>query len=262
MKRIIALVFTALILCTGAFSAFAAGGIFAAFDLIKEWSKAEEYPDYFCGMWMKEDDHVIFGVVGGEEGEEGRKEILSRVDPSAVRFVEQKYSYNELLALQKELDTHLSEELGFLSTVLNVIGNRVDLGLLDVKEGDPLLAEFVAETSDRYGDRVAFEYHDEIYYIADGLPSDDGMTVGAFEEGEEKPNPSVTVILFAFFFCLAGLVVFFLQKGRRAALADGGTVSSAPVTVKTVKQALREGPCPSGMLDQKVFSAVKKARKP
>lgn len=260
MKRIVLFLLTFVFLCTGAFTAFASEGIFAVFDLIKEWDE-NGYPDYFCGMWMEEDEHVIFGVVDGEVGEKGREEILSRVEPSVAEFRVQNYSYNELLTLQDELDTYLDEELGFLSTTLNVIENRVDLGLLSEKEGDPALLTFVEKMSGEYGDKIAFEYHEAFYYVTDSLLPGDTVTTGPVDGKNGEPDYTAAVVLVACFFCLTGMTVFFLRKGRRAVLAASGTVSSGFVTTKTVKEALREPPRLSDGLDQKVFSAVNEAKK-
>ena len=80
-------------------------------QMVQDWHK-NGYPSYVCGVWSETDqtNHFVIGIVSGEEGENGKKEILSQLsDPDSISFVTQKFSHDMLGAILMKIDAYMRE---------------------------------------------------------------------------------------------------------------------------------------------------------
>ena len=71
-------------------------------DLFQYW-EFNGYPDYVCGVWSTDgsENNLTVGILKTDEGENGKDEILSKIEnDEAVTFEYQKYSKNYLFEIQ------------------------------------------------------------------------------------------------------------------------------------------------------------------
>ena len=100
------------------------------------WEWYENVPDYSSGYWLGEDGVLTVGLVD-ESGKDG---VLSIVGDAPVNFVMQKYSYNELMAVQKELESYFAKDVGLVTVGVDVMENRVHA---DVNTANSAAAPFM-----------------------------------------------------------------------------------------------------------------------
>lgn len=132
-------------------------------ELYNSWFRNEDYkynyPDYVCGVWTETGDmsELVIAVTEDEKGEAGKEEILSLIeDDSTVKFVYQKYSYNELRDLQEEMSDYTFDlGIGVWGMGVSEMENCLTLDIENTES--PEMQEFMAECKEKYGDKIAFE---------------------------------------------------------------------------------------------------------
>lgn len=132
-------------------------------ELYNSWFRNEDYkynyPDYVCGVWTETGDmsELVIAVTEDEKGEAGKEEILSLIeDDSSVKFVYQKYSYNELRDLQEELSDYTFDlGIGVWGIGVSEMENCLTLDIENPES--PEMQEFIAECKEKYGDKITFE---------------------------------------------------------------------------------------------------------
>ena len=151
------------------------------------WEWYEKVPDYSSGYWLGEDGVLTVGLVD----EAGKAEVLAIVGDAPVNFVTHAYSYNELMAVQRELEEYFAKDVGLVSVAVYVMDNRVEADL-DVTH--PAAALFAEKMVNKHGDRLVFREAEGPLLVLDAVtdPMTDPIltgtvvpTVGA--EAEEKP---------------------------------------------------------------------------
>ena len=164
------------------------------------WEWYGNVPDYSSGYWLGEDGVLTVGLVD----ESGRDEVLAIVGDAPVRFVTQTYSYNELMAVQKELEDYLRKDVGLVVVSVRVMENRVQA---DMDTSHPAADAFMEKMTAIYGDKLYFEGADGlqiVYTVEDPirdpiLTSTVVPTDGAAGEkpGKAAPTTVIGVMLIA-----------------------------------------------------------------
>lgn len=160
------------------------------------WQWYEQVPDYSSGYWLGEDGVLTVGLVD----EAGKAEVLSIVGDAPVHFVMQRYSYNELMAVQKELENCFQKDVGLVTVGIYVMENVVKVG---IDTANPNAAAFMEKMTSIYGDKVFFEGEDGLRVVVDVMdaPSAESPiitgtivpTEGADEEMPEKTAPTTVI---------------------------------------------------------------------
>lgn len=177
------------------------------------WQWYEQVPDYSSGYWLGEDGVLTVGLVD----EAGKDEVLSIVGDAPVHFVMQRYSHNELMAVQKELENYFQKDVGLVTVGIYVMENVVKVG---IDTANPNAAAFMEKMTAIYGDKVFFEGEDGLRVVVDVMdapsaesPIITGTIVPTEGEGEEKPGKTAptTVIGVA----LIAVAAVLLSRSRR-----------------------------------------------
>ncbi len=132
-------------------------------ELYNSWFRNEDYkynyPDYVCGVWTETGDmsELVIAVTEDEKGEAGKEEILFLIeDDSTVKFVYQKYSYNELRDLQEEMSEYTFDlGIGVWGMGVSEMENCLTMDIENPES--PEMQEFMEECKEKYGDMIAFE---------------------------------------------------------------------------------------------------------
>lgn len=131
---------------------------FGADALGAAWEWYENVPDYSSGYWLGEDGVLTVGLVD----QSGREAVLAIVGDAPVHFVTHAYSYNELKAIQKELESYLRKDVGLVAVGVYVMDNRVQAGM---DTSHPAADAFIEKMTAIYGDRVYFEGADGLQIV-------------------------------------------------------------------------------------------------
>lgn len=215
-------------------------------DLLQAWE--EGYPEYICGIWSTNggSDSLTFGIMDNADGERGKQEILDLViDDTTVSFEYQKYSRNQLLMIQKELDAYFNKGVGLFSTGLLESANCIEVGI-DLENPTAEMKQFMEQCSDKYGEAVVF---------VQGEPISNTLDKGT---ASTSYLPWALCVVLAFM--LLGVSVYAIAHKRSAVLqtAVGKTMAQADTVTdkQIVKMAKDSQPAPSEELDRKVFDDI------
>lgn len=177
------------------------------------WEWYEQVPDYSSGYWLGEDGVLTVGLVD----ESGKDEVLAIVGDTPVHFVMQRYSYNELMAVQKELENYFQKDVGLVTVGVDVMENRVHA---NVDTANANAASFMEKMSVIYGDKVYFEGEDGLRVVVDVMdapsaesPIITGTIIPTEGEGEEKPGKTVPTTVIGVVVLAAAAVL--LNRSRR-----------------------------------------------
>ena len=160
-------------------------------ELGTAWEWYEKVPDYSGGFWIGEDGALTVGLVD----EAGKAEVLSIVGDAPVQFVTQAYSYNELMAVQKELENYFDKDVGLVTVGVYVMENTVQAS---VDTANPNAAAFMEKMTVRFGDKVTFHGEDGLKVVvdtADGSVADGPILTGTTGESSEKENTYAIFVL-------------------------------------------------------------------
>lgn len=164
MRKLFALIFSALLICSCAMSVHAEEAKYrTAGDLYEAWYN--NLPDYICGVWSTDGgtSNLTFGIQNNETGNAGKQEILELVENDAsVTFVYQEFGRNYLLGIQKEIDGYFEKDLGLISTGLDDINNCIALGISKERKDSADTQNMIEEITEKYGKAVSVEYTDKV----------------------------------------------------------------------------------------------------
>lgn len=177
------------------------------------WEWYENVPDYSSGYWLGEDGVLTVGLVD-ESGKDG---VLAIVGDAPVNFVMQKYSYNELMAVQKELESYFAKDVGLVTVGVDVMENRVHA---NVNTASSAAAPFMEKMTAVYGDKIFFRGEDGLEVVLDSVgtaPQDGpiitGTVVPSTGAEEEKPGKAAPVTIIGVILIAAAAVL--LNRNRR-----------------------------------------------
>lgn len=214
-------------------------------ELYEAW--AENLPDFICGVWSTDGGvvNLTFGIQNSEAGNAGKQRMLDLIeDDSTITFVYQKYSRNDLLRIQQEIDKYMQLDLGLISTGVYDTRNCVALGILEERKDDAKTKAMIREITDKYGDAVAVEYTGEI------VPTE--LTEQTVRTAEVVPIALVVVVLTFTVLLAVQKRGFLLQTGNGATV-----VSAAAPTEKALKAMIQTaGYQTSSDLDQRIMNAI------
>lgn len=217
-------------------------------ELYEAW--AENLPDFICGVWSTDGGvvNLTFGIQNSEAGNAGKQRMLDLIeDDSTITFVYQKYSRNDLLRIQQEIDKYMQLDLGLISTGVYDTRNCVALGILEERKDDAKTKAMIREITDKYGDAVAVEYTGEIVPTV--------LTEQTVRTAEVVPLLSIALVVVVLTFAVLLAVQkrgFLLQTGNGATV-----VSAAAPTEKALKAMIQTaGYQTSSDLDQRIMNAI------
>lgn len=261
MRRLFLLILCALLMICGANRASALEGVYEdAGALYAAWVREEAVPDYITGVWSTDgtDNHLTFGLLLGEAGDYGCREILSLVsDDTTVAFVRQIYSRNDLYRIQEEVvDAYFEAGLGMVTAGVRERENRLCFEVHRDYAENADTQEMIQTVMAQYGNAVYFTYVDTDPELVTGTqpPAQPGPILG-------MASPRNLAIPYGLCgLCLAFLA--FLQMRRHhllAATAEGCAVMEGKksLTKREVEAAIRNADCkPSDALDRRVMDAI------
>lgn len=263
MKRVISLIICLFMVCACSVMVSAEeSGIYEnAGQLYEAWVSQGGVPDYISGVWSTDGgtENLTFGVVKGEEGEQGKQEILALVkNDSTVTIVFQTYSRNYLYRIQKEIeDAYFKAGLGLVTAGVMEKENKLRFEVhTDFADNADTLA-MIQQVTEQYGNAVYFSYVDTYPQFVGGTqPAPTGPIL-------VMTNPQNQV--FPFVFVIFGVVLAFLlfieiQRRRVMAVAADGTpmvMDEKPISKRDVEAAIRETDLkPSEALDDRVMRSI------
>ncbi len=240
MKRLKIFILTVLISLSIFTVGFAADSKLTTEELFNKWTK-EGYPDDVGGVYYDSDlDKLVFTLVNKTDAR--MDEIRSLVtDPENLAFDEWKYSYNDLLAVMKDIEREMWDQPN--EPVIYGVGigwTTIDGEVTGFGEGgkefrvvvqvsENVFSELTEKYRDKYGDMVYVEGSQGI------VPLDDAKQSTGYD-------PWILAIIILF--CVAIFGIFILN--RRGVIfsmqtADGDTVNATkPMGRKEVIAAVRE----------------------
>ena len=175
MKKICALIICVILMCSVSIPVFAADKYANADELYQAWYN--DLPDYITGVWSTDGSqyNLTFGIRADADVKAVKKEILALVkDDKSVSFAVQKYSHNELKAINDELLAYFPSpendvDYGLVGMGVYVRENMVQVEILEAKKNDPVTVAFVKEITERYGDAVRIIYGENYVQTTIGI---------------------------------------------------------------------------------------------
>lgn len=262
MKGIWKLAICVFLVCSLAVTAAAEedGSYENAGQLYEAWVSGGCVPDYITAVISTDGgtDKLTFGVVEGELGERGVREILELVrDESTVTVIYQTYSRNELYRIQEELvDAYFDKDLGLVTAGVSEWENRLVLEVKTAYAEDPDTQEMIRRVTEQYGDAVTFRFTDsEIQLVTQTVTAAPGPVLTV-------PPRQLVPDGFPLLLCAVAAVLVGIEMRRRrimAVLADGGTAAAGGqhIGIREIEAAIRSTePKPSAALDDRIMESV------
>lgn len=263
MKRVISLMICLYMVCICSVMVSAEeNGIYEnAGQLYQAWVSQGGVPDYISGVWSTDGgtENLTFGVVKGEAGEQGKRDILALVQNDAtVTIVYQTYSRNYLYRIQREIeDAYFEAGLGLVAAGVMEMENKLRFEVHTDFADNADTQAMIQQVTEQYGDAVCFSYVDTYPQFVGGTqPAPTGPIL-------MMPNPQNHVFPFAFLLC--GLVLAFLlfietKRRRVLAVAANGTpmvMDEKPISIRDVETAIHKTDIkPSEALDDRVMRSI------
>lgn len=240
MKRLKTIMLTVLITLSIFTVAFATDGKLTKEELFAKWTE-DGYPDDVGGVYYDDaQDKTVITLIDPSDGR--IDEIRSLVtDPETLAFDQGKYSYNDLLAVQREIEKEMATQsdkpsihsvgIGWISIDGKVTGfgeSGKEFRVV-VSVDESVFSEFAAKYKEKYGDMIYVE-------SSTGITTDD--------VAKEKANHETWMLVTIILFCLGIFGVFILN--RRGSIfsmqtADGDTIDSTrPMNRKEVIATIRD----------------------
>ena len=261
MKKICVILSVVLLMCSVSVPVFAADEYANADALYQAWYG--NLPDYITGVWSTDGSqyNLTFGIRADADVKAVKKEILSLVkDDKSVSFAVQKYSYNELKAINDELLAYFPSpendaDYGLVSMGVYEMENMVQIEILEARKDDPVTVAFVKEITEKYGDAVRIAYAENYVQTTTGIDS----TI---------PDPSSPEVWFiiaaAVLLCFIGVLVYMKKKQSTVVLQTAGgaaVTASEPLSVKDVERMVRDsGETVPDTLTQKIMQKIDNAK--
>ena len=271
MKRIISLIICLFMVCICPMMVFAEeNGIYEnAGQLYQAWGSQNSTPDYISGVWSTDGstENLTFGVVKGEAGEQGKREILALVrDDNTVTIVYQTYSRNYLYQIQREIvDTYFEAGLGLVTAGVMELENALRFEVHTDYADNADTQAMIQQVTEQYGDAVYFRYVDTYPHFVNGTqPTPTGpLLVITNPQDLVMANPQHHVFPFAFIMfgvVLALLLCIVIQRWRVMAVAANrahAITEEKPIHKMDVETAMRDTIVkPSEALDDRVMHSI------
>ena len=257
MKKICILMICVVLMFSVSVPVFAADEYANADELYQAWYG--NLPDYITGVWSTDGSqyNLTFGIRADADVKAVKKEILALVkDDKSVSFAVQKYSYNELKAINDELLAYfLSPEndadYGLVSMGVYEMENMVQIEILEARKDDPVTVAFVKEITEKYGDAVRIAYGENYVHTTIGIDS----TI------PDASSPEVWfTIAAAGILCFTGVLVYVKKKQSAVVLQTAGgaaVTASEPLSIKEVESMVRDsGETVPDSLTQKIMQKI------
>ena len=257
MKKICVILSVVLLMCSVSVPVFAADEYANADALYQAWYG--NLPDYITGVWSTDGSqyNLTFGIRADADVKAVKKEILALVkDDKSVSFAVQKYSYNELKAINDELLAYFPSpendaDYGLVSMGVYEMENMVQIGILEARKNDPVTVAFVKEIKEKYGDAVRIAYAEN--YVQ--------TTIGIDSTIPDPSSPEVWfIIAAAVLLCFMGVLVYMKKKQSTVVLQTAGgaaVTASEPLSVKDVERMVRDsGETVPDTLTQKIMQKI------
>lgn len=257
MKKICVILSVVLLMCSVSVPVFAADEYANADALYQAWYG--NLPDYITGVWSTDGSqyNLTFGIRADADVKAVKKEILSLVkDDKSVSFAVQKYSYNELKAINDELLAYFPSpendvDYGLVSMGVYEMENMVQIEILEARKDDPVTVAFVKKITEKYGDVVRIAYAEN--YVQ--------TTIGIDPTIPDKSFPEVWFsIAAAVLLCFIGVLVYVKKKQSTVVLQTAGgaaVTASEPLSVKDVERMVRDsGETVPDTLTQKIMQKI------
>ena len=257
MKKICVILSVVLLMCSVSVPVFAADEYANADALYQAWYG--NLPDYITGVWSTDGSqyNLTFGIRADADVKAVKKEILALVkDDKSVSFAVQKYSYNELKAINDELLAYFPSpendaDYGLVSMGVYEMENMVQIEILEARKDDPVTVAFVKEIKEKYGDAVRIAYAEN--YVQTTVEIDPAL-----------PDPSSHeawfIIAAAVLLGFMGVLVYMKKKQSTVVLQTAGgaaVTSSEPLSVKDVERMVRDsGETVPDTLTQKIMQKI------
>ena len=261
MKKIRVILSVVLLMCSVSVPVFAADEYANADALYQTWYG--NLPDYITGVWSTDGSqyNLTFGIRADADVKAVKKEILALVkDDKSVSFAVQKYSYNELKAINDELLAYFPSpendaDYGLVSMGVYEMENMVQIGILEARKNDPVTVAFVKEIKEKYGDAVRIAYAEN--YVQ--------TTIGIDSTIPDPSSPEVWfIIAAAVLLCFMGVLVYMKKKQSTVVLQTAGgaaVTASEPLSVKDVERMVRDsGETVPDTLTQKIMQKIDNAK--
>jgi len=253
MKKMGVILAVVLLLCSVSVPVFAAEEYANADALYQAWYG--NLPDYITGVWSTDgsQDNLTFGIRADADVKAVQKEILSLVrDDKSVSFAVQKYSYNELKAINDELLAYFpgpenDVDYGLVSMGVYQMENMVQIGILEARKDDPLTAAFVKEITEKYGDAVRITYSEN--YAQPTVEIAPAIS-------EPSSHEAWFILAAAVLLCFMGVLLY--RKRVVLQTAGGAAVTvSEPLSAKDVERMIRDsGETVPDTLTQKIMQKI------
>ncbi len=256
-KKFCFLIICVILMCIISVPVFAADEYANADELYQSWGDIR--PDYITGVWSTDGGlyNLTFGICADADVNAVKEEILSLVkDDKSVSFAVQKYSYNELNAINDELLAYFPSpendvDYGLISLGVYEMENMVQIGILEARKDDPVTASFVKEITEKYGDAVRITYGENYFYTTIGIDS-------------AIPDTSFPEVWFtlaaAVLLCFIGVFLYVKKKQSTVVLQTVGgeaVTESEPLTTKEVEAMVRDSVEPiSDTLTQRIMQKI------
>ena len=219
MKKICVILSVVLLMCSVSVPVFAADEYANADALYQAWYG--NLPDYITGVWSTDGSqyNLTFGIRADADVKAVKKEILALVkDDKSVSFAVQKYSYNELKAINDELLAYFPSpendvDYGLVSMGVYEMENMVQIEILEARKDDPVTVAFVKEITEKYGDAVRIAYAEN--YVQ--------TTIGIDSTIPDPSSPEVWfIIAAAVLLCFMGILVYVKKRQSTLVLQTAG----------------------------------------
>lgn len=249
-KIIIFLLILLLTLTVSAESQFKNAG-----ELFQYWEGNDAYPDYVCGVWSTDGGYInlTIAVLDTEEGNSGKEEILDLIENDAtVTFAYGEYSYNYLRHVQDELEPYYGTETGLISSGVDVMGSRVNIGILTDKMNSPEALTMLEELRGKYGDVFTVEADEMVYdlMLEEKLP-----TIVTTPMQTARDYTAFVVICASLLF----LLTFILLRRKVAVTDTGDSVTHSALSKRDVEDMISESTVDyPDELDEKIGNRIKK----
>ena len=261
MKKMCVILSVVLLMFSVSVPVFAADEYANADALYQAWYG--NLPDYITGVWSTDGSqyNLTFGIRADVDVKAVKEEILSLVkDDKSVSFAVQKYSYNELKAINDELLAYFPSpendaDYGLVSMGVYEMENMVQIEILEARKDDPVTVAFVKEITEKYGDAVSIAYTENYVQTTIGIDS----TIPDKSSPEVWFSIAATVLL-----CFMGVLVYMKKNQSTVVLQTAGgaaVTASEPLSVKDVERMV----CDSGetvpdTLTQKIMQKIDNAK--
>ena len=261
MKKICILMICVVLMFSVSVPVFAADEYANADELYQAWYG--NLPDYITGVWSTDGSqyNLTFGIRADADVKAVEEEILSLVkNDKSVSFAVQKYSYNELKAINDELLAYFPSpendvDYGLVSMGVYEMENMVQVEILEARKDDPVTVAFIKEITEKYGDAVRITYGEN--YVQ--------TTIGIDSTIPDKSSPAVWFsITAAVLLCFMGILVYVKKRQSTLVLQTAGgaaVTESEPLSVKEVETMIKDfGETVPDTLTQKIMQTIDNAK--